>query len=422
MDSLTPDITSAVLLKKLQSLTPAKKFLLAYSGGLDSHVLLHLMSQIPDSEIKVRAMHIHHGLQKEADDWINHCQKICDDLGVPLDVNKLGLKIKPGESLEELARKERYKALNASLNVDEVLLTAHHQNDQAETLLLQLFRGAGVQGLAAMPGIREFGSKDRLRQHVRPLLSQTRQFLETYANLHQLNYIEDPSNMDHGFDRNFLRQNIMPQLRQRWTGIDKTISRSASIQAETLEILEQVAENELGTISSKSKNAIYIPELIKHSKAKQKLLLRHWITKSGFVNPPDIKLKHVFSDVIHASEDSQPLIEWQGAQIRRFKDKLYLLAPLSEHQASAIIPWNGDKPLEIPSLNMTLVLDDFPHGMQDVTVRFRQGGEKINIPQRGSISLKNLMQESGVPPWLRSRLPLIYAGDNLLKVIGLDNY
>lgn len=416
---MTPDFTPADLLQKLQSLTPAKKFLIAYSGGLDSHVLLHMMSQLSNSSIQYRAIHIHHGLQKVADDWESHCQRMCDDLNLSLEIKRLGLKVRTGESVEEIARRERYKAFSSSMSNDEFLLTAHHQNDQAETLLLQLFRGAGVKGLAAMPEIRQFGSNDRQRKHLRPFLNLTRQFLEEYANYNQLNYIEDPSNQDHRFDRNYLRNNIMPQLRQRWRGIDKTIARSATIQAETLQILNEFAENELGLICSNFDNTLHIPGLIKHSKAKQNLLIRHWINKSGFVIPSDKKLKHIFSDVINASEDSQPLIEWQGSQIRRFQDKLFLLEPLPEHDTKSMISWVENQPLEIPSLSLTLSADDYPHGSSNVTVRFRQGGEKIQIPNRGSISLKNLMQESGVPPWLRSRLALIYVGDKLLKVIGL---
>ena len=168
---MTPDFTLADLLQKLQSLTPAKKFLIAYSGGLDSHVLLHMMSQLSNSSIQYRAIHIHHGLQKVADDWESHCQRMCDDLNLSLEIKRLGLKVRTGESVEEIARRERYKAFSSSMSNDEVLLTAHHQNDQAETLLLQLFRGAGVQGLAAMPEIRQFGSNDRQRQHLRPFLN-----------------------------------------------------------------------------------------------------------------------------------------------------------------------------------------------------------------------------------------------------------
>ena len=218
----TSSLSSQVFFKQFQALTRSKKLLIAYSGGLDSHVLLHLVSQFPQaSHYQVRAMHIHHGLQEEADAWVPHCQSVCADLNIPLQINHLNLELKKGESIEEAARAARYIALKESLKQGEVLLTAHHQNDQAETLLLQLFRGAGVQGLAGMPTISSFGSG----QHARPLLNASRQSLEMYAEEHQLSFIEDPSNKDSAFDRNYLRNEVLPQLRERWPSIDKTISR-----------------------------------------------------------------------------------------------------------------------------------------------------------------------------------------------------
>ena len=418
-------ITSSNLQQHLQNITTSKCFLIAYSGGLDSHVLLHLLSQIENTSFKIRALYINHGLQEEADDWAIHCKNVCDGLGVAFQSLNLNLHLEKGESLEEVARKKRYKTLHSSLQEDEVLVTAHHQNDQAETLLLQLFRGAGVQGLASMPAIREFGPKADLRKHMRPLLNQTRQSLEDYAKLHKLNYIEDPSNSDQAFDRNFLRNIIMPQLRQRWIGIDKTISRAASIQAETKQILDEVAEADLSLLvedDDTTTNTLPISKLLKHTEAKQKLVVRYWISKNGFVNPSDKKLKHIFTDAIHASEDSQPLLEWQGAQIRRYHNRLYLLSPLLEHDATAVIPWDGVNSLEIPSLDLIVKPEDLPQTKQVVTIRFRQGGEKVVIPKRGSISLKNLLQEAGVPPWVRSRLPLIYVGEKLVKIIGVKRH
>ena len=235
-------INSNDVIQYLQTLTNTKKIVVGFSGGLDSHVLLHLLSQTKFTSISISAVYINHGLQVEADSWGVHCKSVCDDLAIPFKELCLDLKIQTGESLEEVARRERYKVLHASIQEDQVLVTAHHQNDQAETLLLQLFRGAGVQGLASMPAIRDFGPMECLRKHARPLLKYSRQSLEDYARSHQLNYIEDPSNSDQAFDRNFLRNKIMPQLRQRWIGIDKTISRAASIQAETKQILDEVAE------------------------------------------------------------------------------------------------------------------------------------------------------------------------------------
>lgn len=409
-------INSSDIYQQLQNLTSTTKFVIAFSGGLDSHVLLHLLEQTP---AKIRAVYINHGLQKQSDVWAVHCQKVCDDLGVPFKVISVKIAITQGESLEELARSERYQALHNSLQADEALVTAHHQNDQAETLLLQLFRGAGVEGLAAMPAIREFGPKDQRRKHLRPLLDLKREELEEYAKLHKLDYIQDPSNLDQAFDRNYLRNKIMPQLRQRWLGIDKTIARAATIQSETKQILNEVAAAELQQILFSKDNSLLIEELLKLPKSKQNLVVRYWITQSGFINPSDKKLKHIFSDVVDASEDSQPLLEWQGAQVRRFQNRLYIMEPVADHDPGTVIHWDGKKPLDLPSLGITVNPDQFPQDEQSVTVRFRQGGESIKLPKRGSISLKNLFQEQQIPPWMRSRLPLIFVEDKLVKVIGL---
>lgn len=412
-------VNSDEIYQYLQSLTSSSKFLLAFSGGLDSHVLLHLLSQLTDSSIKLRAVHIHHGLQDVADDWVIHCQKVCSNLDIPYQAITLNLQIDNKQSIEEAARNGRYKALYESLQNNEVLLTAHHQNDQAETLLLQLFRGAGVNGLASMPAIRNVNIAGKVCQHVRPLLTQTRQSLEEYARENLLEVIVDPSNVQNSFDRNFLRNQIIPQLRDRWPAIDKTISRAAAIQSETKQILDGLADNELYLLMTDNDNTINIPELIKLSSVKQKLVIRHWIIKSGFRNPSDKKLGHVFSDLLHASKDAQPLIEWQDAQLRRFQDRLYIMSPLAPHDNSIIIEWNKNELLDIPQLGVKL--QPLPKSHENVTVRFRQGGETMFIPERGvKISLKNLFQEAGIPPWLRSRIPLIYVNEKLIQVIGIQ--
>ena len=358
-------------------------------------------------------MHVHHGLQKIADSWVPHCEKICADLNIPLEVAHLKLAIIKGESTENIARKGRYEALKASLQADEILVTAHHQNDQAETLLLQLFRGAGVQGLASMPLINDFG----LGQQVRPLLAESRDDLECYAKKHQLQFIDDPSNQDQAFDRNFLRQNILPQLRKRWLGIDKSIARSARIQAETKALLDEVAQQDLDKICDEA-NTITIQSLLKLSKRRQKLLIRYWIEKGGFSSPSEKKLQHIFDDGVHAKEDAQPLIAWQGAEIRRFKGQLYVLQPLSKHDASQQFDWQTQTPLIIASLGVALHSEMLNEPFDHVSVRFRQGGEQIYLPERGiHLSLKNYFHEMAVPPWLRDRAPLIYHENTLKQVI-----
>jgi tRNA(Ile)-lysidine synthase len=373
------------------------------------------MSQ--NSSANVRVIHVHHGLQKEADDWVIHCQKTCDDLKLPLKIVHLNLKINKGESVEEMARKGRYEAFKLALEPGEVLLTAQHQDDQAETLLLQLFRGAGVAGLASMPLVSDFGAG----LLVRPLLAESRETLEAYSKQHQLDYIDDPSNQDLSFDRNFLRQQIFPQLKERWAGLDKAISRAARIQAETKALLAEFTEQDLAKIQSNKDNTLSIGALLKLSKPRQKLLIRRWIVKSSFSVPSEKKLSHIFSDLINARDDAQPLVEWQGVQIRRFKDKLYIMSPLSAHDSAQHIFWDGQQPLAIASLGLTLAPEILQEIGHPVTVRFRQGGEKIFIAGRSvNISLKNLFQEAEIPPWQRSRLPLIYKKEALVKIIGLE--
>jgi len=392
-------------------------FLVAYSGGLDSHVLLHLISQLPDYH--VRAMHVHHGLQEEANYWVYHCQNICNDLDVSLEVKYLSLNIGRGESLEDVARKGRYLALKQALKADEILITAHHQNDQAETLLLQLFRGAGIQGLASMPEVNDIG----LNKHARPLLSQSRAELEMYAEDFNLDFIEDPSNKDTRFDRNFLRQKLFPTLRGRWKGIDKTLSRAARIQGETKKILDELAEQDLQLCDPDRNNTLSIKVLLQLSYPRQKLLIRYWIMKSGFSHPSEKKLEHIFSDVINARKEAQPLVKWKGIELRRFKNQLYIMPTLSEHDTKQSFDWNVAAPLEIKSLGLTLKPSILKLDDPVVTVRFRQGGERIFIPERGvTVSLKNLFNEREVPPWLRSRTPLIYVNDVLKEILIKSNY
>ena len=413
--------------------------LVAFSGGLDSHVLLHLLSQVPESELVIRAVYIDHGLQEQSQSWVSHCSQICKTLAIPYDSISLDIEIGTGESIEELARNARYQALFENLKTDEVLLTAHHQNDQAETMLLQLFRGAGVQGLSAMPFNATVHVNGIKHTHIRPLLDYSREVLEAYATSHSLTYINDPSNLDTAFDRNFLRKEVMPMLRQRWQGVDSVISRAANIQAQTSQLLDEIAAEQFPNVLSATSNhlarfiddknnattllpPIEIVKLVELSKAKQTLLLRYWITQQGFIAPSSKKLAHVFSDLIESSSDKQPLIEWRGAQLRRNQQCLYIMSPLSSHDVTQIIDWQNQASLYIPSLD--IVLDDKPTttASQNLTVRFRQGGEVINIPKRGNIAVKKLFQELHIPSWLRSRLPLIYDGETLIKIVGLEAF
>ncbi len=419
MESLTHNfLHSETFLENLFLLSSHRNYLVAYSGGMDSHVLLHLLATCKNlqfAKINVRAVHVHHGLQEIADSWPKHCQSVCDDFGLPFETLYLDLKVSPSESLEAVARQGRYQALQNILQKDEVLLTAHHQRDQAETFLLQLFRGAGVQGLASMPNITSFG----VGQHARPLLEVPYSSLQKYALDNQLNYIQDPSNLNNNFNRNFLRNDVIPELIKHWQGFDKAVSRSAKIQAETKQLLDEMAADLL--VSFPDQKHLSIPHLLQLSKVKQKLILRYWLTQSGFTVPSEVKLNHIISDVLKAKVDAQPLLVWQGVEIRRYSGNVYCNAPLKPHDNKQVIRWEGEQALRIESLGISIprhVLLDLGLQHQTVTVRFRQGGERLySTNKKHSQSLKKRLNDALIPPWLRDRVPLIYVEDRLVHIV-----
>lgn len=397
---------------------PNQSYLLAYSGGMDSHVLLHALAHLQSiGKIQqLRAIHIDHGLQGASSAWSRHCKQTSDTLGVNCEVISLNLKIPEGESLEAVARDARYTVLKQSLAQGEALLTAHHQNDQAETVLLQLFRGSGVDGLAAMPKAKPFEQGIFLR----PLLDYSRQFLEDYAKEYQLDYIDDPSNFDTDFDRNFLRHDVLPLLQARWKGLTKNLTRVARLQAEAKHLLEQSAELDYQTVVGE-KLTLSVGDLLPLSEVRKKSVIRLWLRKKQFLMPSEVKLKHIISDVLYAKVDAMPCVHWNNIEVRRYQNLLYALEKNQTHKASRVIDWDVNSSLNLPS--ETIVVDNLgewkvPLQQADnVTVRFRQGGERIRL--RGheqTVKLKKLLQESNIPPWERDCIPLIYLGKKLIMV------
>ena len=405
------------ILKTLQSY-PYHSYVLAYSGGLDSHVLLHALAELKNTHQldNIRAIHIDHGLQKESALWSQHCEKTANALNILCEIIRLNLQINEGESIESVAREARYQALESALQPNEILLTAHHQDDQAETVLLQLFRGAGVNGLAAMPESKAFAQS----LLVRPLLEFSRQQLREYAEQHQLDYIDDPSNFDTDFDRNFLRHKVIPLLQTRWQGIHKNLNRVARLQAEAKYLLESSLQADLELLLDGNK-ALSINDLLPFDEVKQKAIIRLWLKQLSFKMPSEIKLKHIISDVIHAKQDASPCVDWDNVEIRRFQNRLYAVEKLANFDATAIIPWDTNQPLKITAIGKTLKPEqlgkwqDACQQSDQVTVRFRQGGERIRLHgHQQTASLKNLMQTANIPPWERKRIPLIYLKDKLI--------
>ena len=394
----------------------ALRFVVGFSGGLDSTVLLHALYDLlgdlrPATPVCV--VHVHHGLHPEADQWSAHCTAICEGLAVPCTVVRVNARPKQGESLEAAARKARYQALGALLEAGDCLLTAHHRDDQAETLLLQLLRGAGLAGLAAMPACRRLGSGG----HARPLLDFPRVALKTWADQQGLVWLDDPGNERDDLDRNYLRQTVMPVLHKRWPATAKVLARAARHQAEAMGLLEELAQIDLAKAYGRAGETLSVQVLNTLSPERQRNALRAWIRGQGYL-PPSTRRLAAIQQMLSARWDAQAHVAWQGAEVRRYRGDLYLMAPLAPHDPAQVIGWDLVAPLDLPWLGLRLAPQALPVQINGpVTVRFRQGGERIQ--RRGRLyheSLKKLFQAQGIPPWRRERIPLIYEGEALCCV------
>ncbi|MGD9153660.1 MAG: tRNA lysidine(34) synthetase TilS [Gammaproteobacteria bacterium] len=400
------------------------KILIAYSGGVDSHVLLHAIVQLRQEfpELKLKAVHIHHGLFEAANQWAQHCRQVCDELKVELQIINVEIKRVQGASVEEAARALRYAALEKLLQRNDILITAHHADDQAETCLLQFLRGAGIKGLASMPAIVSFSAGFLAR----PFLSISRQKILQYAQKNKLSWVEDHSNHDLNFTRNFLRYKIMPEFRKRWPNINKTIMRVANNCSDANELLKDLAAQDIKKLKGRVKNTLSISKLKKLSFRRQKNVLREWIDAQNFRLPSAIKLQHIISDVINARTDAVPCVAWGKAEIRSYQDNLYIMKSLSELDHNVVLSWDGKKPLKLPeNLGILRIKKIVGKGLKaevlkrKLEIKFRQGGEQCKLFGReGTHKLKKLFQEWGVPPWQRDRVPLFYVDNQLAAIIG----
>jgi tRNA(Ile)-lysidine synthase len=294
------------------------KLILAYSGGLDSTVLLHQLASDPDIHKKLHAVHINHSLSPNADQWQQHCATVCEQLNIPFIAIKINIETKPGDSLEAVAREQRYAELAKFVTEGSALLTAQHQDDQAETILLQLFRGAGVKGLAAMPEQKSFGNGVLLR----PLLNKTRDELLHYAQEHNLKWLEDESNQNQNFNRNYLRHTVMPLLQQRWPSITTTLSRSSQHCAEAAELLLELAEIDYELCQSDKQDHLRIINLKKLSRSRQKNVIRYWLQLNAVRAPNNKHLQKILDEVIAAKRGAAPLLCWKNVIIRRMNLEL----------------------------------------------------------------------------------------------------
>lgn len=405
-----------------QRYTPFSNVWIACSGGVDSLVLLHACHQLVQENIKLNlhVIHINHGLSLHAEAWQTHVEKICRTWQIPFHAEKIKIERASGESLEDQARQARYAVFKSYIKENDLLLTAHHQDDQAETLFLQLLRGAGVLGLAAIHEIMPFS----IARLGRPLLTISRQDILTYAKQNNLQWVEDESNQNENFSRNFLRNTIFPQLENRWLQAKIKFAQSANYLQEANELLNELAASDLEKINESDKKILPITYLKTLTPARLNNLLRYWIKQNGFALPSQKVLAAIVDEVIHARVDAEPLVKWEQAEIRRYQDKLYLLEPLAEFDSSISLAWDIAKPLTLPGNLGVLHAESSMQGVKieasdQVEIRFRQGGEACYLPHRaGKHTLKKLFQEWQIPPWLRDRIPLLYINNQLAAVVG----
>ncbi|MGD8483544.1 MAG: tRNA lysidine(34) synthetase TilS [Thioalkalispiraceae bacterium] len=421
------ELTTAYLQHQLQQWPQLSRYCVAFSGGVDSHVLLHLLSQLHQLQpsFRLRAIHIDHGLHPDSSAWAAHCQQVCDELAVPLEIIRVEVNERHAQGLEAAAREARYSAFRQCLGKDEGLLMAHHQDDQAETLLLQLFRGAGVAGLAAMPGYLAFEQGALLR----PLLALRRTQLVDYAKQHQLDWVDDPSNLEARFDRNFLRHQVIPTLTARWPALSGNLSRVAAHQAEAAALLDELAQQDHQHCMGELSMTLSIKALAKIAPARQRNLLRYWLKQVCQLPLPDSRhLQRILDEVLPAAPVASPQVAWADVEVRRYRDGLYAHYQSSVEDLSAAfvrLSWpNPVEPLLLPDGTQLTMQRCQGQGLKqasadDISVGYRQGGESCRPLGRGHRhSLKKLMQEWGVPPWQRGRIPLIFVGDELAQVVG----
>lgn len=396
---------------------------LALSGGLDSCLLLHLLAAEPDWRRRLEAVHVHHGLSPHADEWAAFCVAQGAALGVPVRVERVQLCPGNGESLEAQARRARYGMLARHLPPGGVLLTAHHGDDQLETLLLAIKRGSGVRGLAGMGARQPFAGGVL----VRPLLGFARAELAAQAGVLGLTWVEDESNGDERFDRNFVRQQLAPPLRARWPAILQTAARSMSLCAEAAELLDELAQSDLAAIGEGER--LPVAPLNALSPARRANVLRHWLRERGATPPSREQLTLLWQEVAQARADANPSLCWDLWRCRRHQGALVVLprdepaAPLSWEAELEVGQW-----LTLPAGLGRLRLVPSPAG----PLRAPQGGERLllrftvapgcrlhPIGRAGSRRLKKLWQEYGVPSWQRGRVPLLHYDETPAAALGV---
>mgnify|MGYP000023273223 CR=1 FL=1 len=415
--SFTPDH----LAPHVPKIRAAGHCFIGYSGGLDSHVLLSALVKLLGGT-SITAVHINHQLSKNARAWQQHCQSRCDEMGVAMVTETVTVE-NSGQGLEQAAREARYSVFETLLTPSDLMLLAHHADDQVETVLYRLLRGSGPKGLAGMPQNRSLGKGELLR----PLLSFSRSELEQYARAEGLSWIEDESNQDISFDRNFLRNKVVPVIAERWPDYPSRVAHSAALCGESDQLAEVLAAQDLIAVYERHERigwSIALEPMMALDVSRQGNLLRHWAGQHQLPQPGHRIVDTVLHELLPARQDAEPLVSWAGVQLRRFHRRLYLL-PVdvdTPDQLPASLEWNTSEDIVLPDKSELLITTEQGRGLRlpeegMVEIRFRGGGERCTpVGRNGSNTLKKLFQEYGLEPWLRNRVPLIYVQGQLAAV------
>ena len=394
------------------------KFTIALSGGVDSMVLLDLLSKAKRSSDVIKAIHINHNLHESSNEWVDFVKDACKRYKLPLIIESINPK-QEGFGLEAEAREQRYKKFKEIILDNECLLTAHHLDDQIETTLFRIFRGTGLDGLRSIRKKAKFG-KGLL---CRPLINIPREAIEQYAKLNDIKWIEDPSNNNIYFDRNYLRNNIVPSIKKRWPNAQKTITRLSSLAENNQKLLHELAKEDIGEIEKF--NVLDIGILSNKSSLRINNIFRFMILKNKMGIPSLKVLENGIETLINAKSDS-PIITWDGFSIRRYKNTLYFFNPdLKQDEIRPLkMKWFIDETINLGG-NRGSIQARFIKGQgialnkcpKSLEIKYRKGGEQIK-PSGHKItkSLKNLFQENNVLPWVRDQIPLFYLDEELISV------
>lgn len=377
----------------------------------------------------VRVVHVDHGLHPDSPRWAEFCRRHCQKPGLEFVLCRIAEPCPPGVSVESWARQQRYARFAGLMAPGDMLLTAHHADDQAETVLAHLLRGSGPRGLSAMAALRPFAGG----WHGRPLLDFDRGQIRTAARQRGIEFLEDPGNAERRFDRNYLRHEVLPGLRKRWPGMAGSLARAARHQGALAALLDEVAAGDLAQVALADHPVLDVDRLQALSAPRQANVLRHWLAGQSLPPPRAVHIEQILGGLLHSRRVTGPCVRWPGVELRRYRQRLYALRPLPPHDPGRCLDWDPAHPVDLPLGRLCLVPPGGDEVAADVEtlalrevgrrpwqLRFRRGGERIRLAGgRHHRRLKNLFQERGILPWCRDRIPLLYIGGRLCAAPGI---